>query len=289
MAYRLTGSSDLYGHGGRNPYASINFVTAHDGFTLQDLVSYNDKHNEANGEDNRDGTDANFSWNCGVEGPTDDAAIRALRAQQKRNMIATLLLSQGVPMILAGDEMGRSQRGNNNAYCHDDPINWVNWELTPDDHEFMRFVQHVIRIKQNHKVFRRRSFFQGRHIRGSDVKDVMWLKPDATEMNDEEWQQSFARCLGLFLAGEGLDEFDEKGRVIGDVDFLWLLNAHHEEIPFSLPKYRTLGWQVEIDTSDTSPTGDTGAILTSGLYPLQGRSLVLLREATPDRRGGHGR
>ncbi len=287
MAYRLTGSSDLYGHGGRNPYASINFVTAHDGFTLEDLVSYNHKHNEANGEGNRDGTDANISWNCGVEGPTDDPAIRALRAQQKRNMIATLLLSQGVPMILAGDEIGRTQRGNNNAYCHDDPINWVNWELTPEDHEFMRFVQHVIRIKQNHKVFRRRSFFQGRRIRGGDVKDVMWLKPDATEMNDEEWHQSFARCLGLFLAGEGLDEFDEKGRMIGDVDFLWLLNAHHEEILFSLPKYRVLGWQVEIDTSYTGPTRDLGAIITSGSYPLQGRSLVLLREAMPDRRGGH--
>ncbi len=289
MAYRLTGSSDLYGHGGRNPYASINFVTAHDGFTLQDLVSYNDKHNEANGEDNRDGTDGNFSWNCGAEGPTDDPEIRALRAQQKRNMIATLLLSQGVPMILAGDEIGRTQRGNNNAYCHDDPINWVNWELTPEDHEFMRFVQHVIHVKQNHKVFRRRSFFQGRHIRGGDVKDIMWLKPDATEMNDEEWHQSFARCLGLFLAGEGLDEFDEKGRMIGDVDFLWLLNAHHEEIPFSLPKYRVLGWQVEIDTSYTGPTRDVGAIITSGSYPLQGRSLVLLREAIPDRRAGHAR
>ena len=288
LAYRLTGSSDLYGHGGRNPYASINFVTAHDGFTLEDLVSYNDKHNEANGEDNRDGTDTNLSWNCGVEGPTDDPAIRALRARQKRNMIATLLLSQGVPMILAGDEIGRTQRGNNNAYCHDDPINWVNWELTPEDHDFLRFVQHVIRIKQNHKVFRRRSFFQGRRIHGSDIKDITWLKPDATEMNDEEWRQSFARCLGLFLAGEGLEEFDDRGRMIGDVDFLWLLNAHHEEIPFTLPPYRTQGWQVDIDTSYSVPARATGAVITSGVYPLQGRSLVLLREATPDRRMGLG-
>lgn len=284
LAYRLTGSSDLYDHGGRNPYASINFVTAHDGFTLQDLVSYNTKHNEANGEENRDGTDTNLSWNCGVEGPSDDPAIKALRAQQKRNMIATLLLSQGVPMILAGDEVGRTQRGNNNAYCHDDPINWLNWNLTPEDHEFMTFVQRVIRIKQSHKVFRRRSFFQGRHLRGGDIKDITWLKPDATEMNDEEWQQTFARCLGLFLAGEGLDESDEKGRMIGDVDFLWLLNAHHEEIPFVLPRYRATGWQVELDTSYSVPGRYTGTVITGGTYPLQGRSLVLLREPTVDRR-----
>lgn len=284
LAYRLTGSSDLYDHGGRNPYASINFVTAHDGFTLQDLVSYNAKHNEANGENNRDGTDANLSWNCGVEGPSDDAEIKALRAQQKRNMIATLLLSQGVPMILAGDEIGRTQRGNNNAYCHDDDINWVNWELTPDDHEFMSFVQYVIRIKQSHKVFRRRSFFQGRRIRGGDIKDITWLKPDGTEMNDEEWQQSFARCLGLFLAGEGLDECDDKGRLIGDVDFLWLLNAHHEEIPFVLPSDCTSGWQVELDTSYGAPARYAGALITSGTYLLQGRSLVLLREPSLDRR-----
>ncbi len=288
LAYRLTGSSDLYGHGGRNPYASINFVTAHDGFTLQDLVSYDEKHNEANGEDNRDGTDANLSWNCGVEGPSDDPAVRALRARQKRNMIATLLLSQGVPMILAGDESGRTQGGNNNAYCHDGPINWVNWELTAEDEEFRRFVQRVIRIKQNHKVFRRRSFFQGRRIRGGDIKDVTWLKPDATEMNDEEWQQSFARCLGLFLAGQGLEEFDEKGRMIGDVDFLWLLNAHHEEIPFVLPKSRVLGWQVALDTSYGGPAPDPGVVITSGTYPLQGRSLVLLREAAADGRAGPG-
>ncbi len=286
LAYRLTGSSDLYGHGGRNPYASINFVTAHDGFTLEDLVSYNDKHNEANGEDNRDGTDANLSWNCGVEGPTDDPAIRALRARQKRNIMATLLLSQGVPMILAGDEIGRTQRGNNNAYCHDDATNWVNWELTPEDQEFLRFVQHVIRIKQRHKVFRRRSFFQGRRIHGRDIKDITWLKPDATEMNDEEWQQSYARCLGLFLAGQGLEEFDDKGRMIEDVDFLWLLNAHHEEIPFALPPYKTQGWQVDIDTSYSAPAKATGAVITSGVYPLQGRSLVLLRAAGADRGAG---
>jgi len=284
LAYRLTGSSDLYDHGGRNPYASINFVTAHDGFTLQDLVSYNNKHNEANGEENRDGTDDNLSWNCGVEGASDDPKINALRSQQKRNMIATLLLSQGVPMILAGDELGRTQKGNNNAYCHDDPINWVNWELTPEDQEFMTFVQRIIRIKKSHKVFRRKSFFQGRHIRGGDIKDITWLKPDATEMNDEEWQQTYARCLGLFLAGEGLDESDEKGRMIEDVNFLWLLNAHHEEISFVLPRYQASGWQVELDTSYSVLARYTETVVTSGTYPLRGRSLVLLREPSTDRR-----
>ncbi len=290
LAYRLTGSSDLYGHSGRNPYASINFVTAHDGFTLQDLVSYDHKHNEANGEDNRDGTDVNLSWNCGVEGPTDDPRINALRLQQKRNMIATLLLSQGVPMILAGDEMGRTQNGNNNAYCHDSPLNWVNWDWTPEDREFMAFVQHVIRIKQSHKVFRRRSFFQGRRIRGSDIKDITWLQPDGTEMTDEEWRQSFARCLGLFLSGEGLAEWDERGRAIADVDFLWLLNAHHEEIPFVLPAEPPRIWQIEFDTSHYAPARDAGALITTGVYPLQGRSLVLLREPSRDRRAsGAGR
>ncbi len=288
LAYRLTGSSDLYGHSGRNPYASINFVTAHDGFTLEDLVSYDHKHNEANGECNRDGTDLNLSWNCGVEGPTPDPVIRALRARQKRNMMATLLLSQGVPMITAGDEIGRTQDGNNNAYCHDSPLNWINWDLTPEDREFLSFIQYVIRIKQEHKVFRRSSFFQGRRIHGTDIKDITWLKPDGTEMNDEEWKQSFARCLGLFLAGQGLAEFDEKGRMIEDGDFLWLLNAHHEEIAFVLPPYRTEGWELVVDTSHDTPADGAGTRITGGVYPLQGRSLVLLREADARHRAGPG-
>ncbi|HUW97968.1 MAG TPA: glycogen debranching protein GlgX [Acidiferrobacter sp.] len=282
LAYRLTGSSDLYGHNGRNPYASINFVTAHDGFTLQDLVSYNEKHNEANGEDNRDGTDNNLSWNCGVEGPTDDPEIQALRAQQKRNMIATLILSQGVPMIVAGDEMGRTQNGNNNGYCHDSDLAWVNWAWTPADREFVSFVQHVIRIKQAHKVFRRRSFFEGRRIHGRGIKDITWLKPNGTEMDDEEWQHTYARCLGLFLAGEGLDEFDDKGRPIADVDFLWLLNAHHEGIPFVLPACRATGWQLELDTSYVDCTKYTGTAISGDVYLLRGRSLVLLRGPSRD-------
>ncbi|MEX2164684.1 MAG: glycogen debranching protein GlgX [Sulfuricaulis sp.] len=279
LAYRLTGSSDLYGHSGRRPYASINFVTAHDGFTLHDLVSYNDKHNDANGEDNRDGSDHNLSWNCGVEGSTDDPAIKTLRSRQKRNFLATLLLSQGVPMLLAGDEMGRTQQGNNNAYCHDSKLTWINWNLVPEDQELIALVRRLIQIQQRHPVFRRRSFFQGRRIHGSDIKDIAWLKPDGTEMTDEEWQQSFARCLGLFLAGAGLDEFDDRGRPIKDVNFLLLLNAHHDEIGFVLPAYRPgMLWKAELDTSRDAGLGRDGTYEGTHVYPLQGRSLVLLRE-----------
>jgi len=279
LAYRLTGSSDLYGHSGRRPYASINFVTAHDGFTLHDLVSYNEKHNEANGEDNRDGSDHNLSWNCGVEGPTADPAIKTLRARQKRNFLATLLLSQGVPMLLAGDEMGRTQQGNNNAYCHDNELTWINWNLAPEDRELIELVRRLIQIQQRHPVFRRRSFFQGRRIHGSDIKDIAWLKPDGTEMTDEEWQQSFARCLGLFLAGAGLDEFDDRGRPIKDVNFLLLLNAHHDEIGFVLPAYHPgMLWKAELDTSRDAGLGRDGTYEGTHVYPLQGRSLVLLRE-----------
>ena len=279
LAYRLTGSSDLYGHSGRRPYASINFVTAHDGFALHDLVSYNEKHNEANGEDNRDGSDHNLSWNCGVEGPTADPAIKTLRARQKRNFLATLLLSQGVPMLLAGDEMGRTQQGNNNAYCHDNELTWINWNLAPEDRELIELVRRLIQIQQRHPVFRRRSFFQGRRIHGSDIKDIAWLKPDGTEMTDEEWQQSFARCLGLFLAGAGLDEFDDRGRPIKDVNFLLLLNAHHDEIGFVLPAYHPgMLWKAELDTSRDAGLGRDGTYEGTHVYPLQGRSLVLLRE-----------
>jgi glycogen operon protein len=279
LAYRLTGSSDLYGHSGRRPYASINFVTAHDGFTLHDLVSYNEKHNEANGEENRDGSDHNISWNCGVEGPTDDPAIIALRAQQKRNFLATLFFSQGVPMLLAGDEMGRTQGGNNNTYCQDNELNWINWDLKPEDSQLIEFTQRIIKILQRHPVFRRRSFFQGQRIYGSGIKDIIWLKPDGTEMTDQEWQQSYARCLGLFLAGAGLDEYDDRGRPIKDVNFLLLLNAHHDEIGFVLPAYHPgMQWKAELDTSRDAGLGRDGTYEGKHTYPLQGRSLALLRE-----------
>jgi len=202
FATRFTGSSDLYERSGRKPHASINFVSAHDGFTLQDLVSYNHKHNEANLEGNRDGTDNNLSWNCGAEGRTDDAAINALRRRQKRNFLAALFLSQGAPMLLAGDEMGRTQGGNNNAYCQDNETSWLDWDLRPEDRQLLEFVQRLIQLRRERPVFRRGEFFQGRPIRASGVKDIMWLSPDGREMGPEAWRQSHARCLGVYLAGD---------------------------------------------------------------------------------------
>ena len=282
LAYRLTGSSDLYEAGGRRPHASINFVTAHDGFTLQDLVSYNEKHNEANCEDGRDGEDNNLSWNCGAEGPTDDPAINALRAQQKRNLLATLLLSQGVPMLLAGDELGRTQSGNNNAYCQDNELSWVNWELRPEDRELLDFTRRIVWLNRDHPVFRRHSFFQGRHIHGTDAKDIAWLKPDGAEMTDEEWQQSFARCLGVALTGDALDDVDERGQPVRDNNFLLLLNAHHEEIAFVLPApHSALDWSLEFDTSRNGGLDRAGVFRPGQAYPLQGRSVVLLSDIRP--------
>jgi len=278
FAMRLTGSSDLYGRGGRSPNASINFVTAHDGFTLADLVSYNDKHNEANGEDNRDGNNNNLSWNSGVEGETDDAAINALRAQRRRNFLATLLLSQGVPMISAGDEMGRTQRGNNNAYCQDNEISWLDWSLTTERTRLLEFTRRMIALRRAHPVFRRRDFFQGRPIHGGGVKDIVWFKPDGTEMNDEEWNLHFTRSIGVLLAGQGLTETDQRGRPVADRDFLLLFNAHHEEIAFSLPDHAAARrWLTVLDT--THEQGFVrGDVFDGGSpYPLKGRSLALLQ------------
>ncbi|MBI2289377.1 MAG: glycogen debranching protein GlgX [Betaproteobacteria bacterium] len=279
FAMRLTGSSDLYSRSSRRPYASINFITAHDGYTLTDLVSYNDKHNEANGEDNRDGHDNNLSWNSGAEGATDDAQVNALRAQQKRNFIATLLLSQGVPMLSAGDEIGRTQRGNNNAYCQDNEISWVDWNLTPDRTRLLEFTRRMIALRRAHPVFRRRDFFQGRPIHGGSVKDIVWFKPDGTEMNDEEWNQHFARSLGVLLAGQGLTETDQRGRPVTDLDFLLLFNAHHEEIAFSLPNHAAARrWLVVIDTTHEDGLAHDGTFDGGSPYPLKGRSLALLRQ-----------
>jgi glycogen operon protein len=235
FARRFTGSSDLYSRNGRRPYASINFVAAHDGFTLNDLVSYNDKHNDANQEGNRDGHNHNLSWNCGAEGPTDDADTLALRERQKRNLLATVLLSQGVPMLLAGDEIGRTQQGNNNAYCQDNEISWLDWDLDRRDRRLFEFTRCLIALRRSHAVFRRRNFFQGRPLRGRDVKDIVWLRPDGEEMTDEEWDQHFARSLGVYVAGEGLTEIDGRGRLIVDDNFLLLFNAHHETLTFTLP------------------------------------------------------
>ncbi|MDD5250322.1 MAG: glycogen debranching protein GlgX [Rhodocyclaceae bacterium] len=278
FAHRITGSSDLYASSGRRPYASINYVTAHDGFTLHDLVSYNDKHNEANLDDNRDGAARNLSWNCGSEGPTPDAAINALRAQQKRNLIATLLLSQGVPMLLAGDALGATQHGNNNAYCQDNDISWINWELDAAQREFLDFVRAVARLRQRHPVFHRRSFFQGRSIKGSGVKDVLWLDPDGHEMSDQKWTDSFARCLGMGLAGSGLEERDGRGRRLRDENFLLLFNAHHEPVPFLLPGADAARvWEVLFDTALSTAVGAGGSHQGGEDYPLAGRSMVLLR------------
>ncbi len=279
VAQRISGSSDLYERSGRRPYASINFVTAHDGFTLTDLVSYNGKHNEANGEDNRDGTDNNYSWNCGAEGATDDPAINALRARQRRNLLATLLLSQGVPMLLAGDEHGRTQQGNNNAYCQDNELSWVDWQLTDADRQLLLFVQRLIALRRAHPVFRRRNFLQGRPIRGGEVKDILWLTPSGREMTDDEWNTAYARCLGSYLAGDALAETDARGRPLTDVSFLVLVNAHHEQIPFTLPA-RGPGyeWISMLDTHHEEGLQVDGRYAPGDAYPLEGRSLALLQE-----------
>ena len=279
LAYRLSGSSDLYEGGGRRPHASINFVTAHDGFTLHDLVSYNHKHNEANGEDNRDGTDDNLSWNCGVEGPTNKPSIAALRERQKRNMLATLLLSQGVPMLCSGDEIGRTQGGNNNAYCQDNEISWVDWTLSKPQQALLTFTRGLIALRQKHPVFRRRRFFQGRRIRGMEVKDLYWLRPDGKEMTDEDWAQGYVRCLGVRLAGDAMEEKDAKGRPLLDETFLVLLNAHHEPRPFTLPAHkRGVRWQPVFDTASYDTNGKPVTLFRGGdQYDLEARSLAVLR------------
>jgi len=278
LAYRLTGSSDLYEMSGRRPHASINFVTCHDGFTLRDLVSYNEKHNEANGEGNRDGHNENLSWNCGAEGPTDDPKILALRARQMRNFLATLYLSQGVQMLYSGDEVGHTQRGNNNAYCQDSEISWIDWNLDRPRRDLLEFTRFLIRVFHRHPVLRRRSFFQGRRIRGSEVRDLVWFRPDGAEMAEEDWTNPEGRCIGLRLAGDAIAERDDRGNRIADDTLLILLNAHHEPVPFVLPAHRSrVRWELVLDTR--APTGRRRQRLMRGGEPfaLEGRSLALLR------------
>ncbi len=248
MANRLTGSPDLYRWNGRPPHASVNFITSHDGFTLADLVSYNEKHNEANGEENRDGDNHNRSWNCGHEGPTTDAAINALRRRQQRNFLATLLLSQGVPMLSAGDEYGRTQNGNNNAYCQDNELSWLKWTRDKPAKRLEEFTSKLVHFRKAHPVFRRPKFFRGRKIRGRDFKDVMWFNPGGLEMTEEEWSTHFVRTLGLLLCGEALDVCDEKGESVLDDTFLLLFNAHHEPLPFVLPGGKDVLWELLLDT-----------------------------------------
>jgi glycogen operon protein len=278
LGYRLTGSSDLYAQGGRQPHASINFITAHDGFTMADLVSYEQKHNEANGEDNRDGESNNESLNFGVEGPSDDPAIRAARARQQRNLLATLLLSQGVPMLLGGDEIGRSQQGNNNAYCQDNAISWFDWDLTDDGHQLLDYTRGLIRLFHAHPVLRRRRFFQGRRIRGSRVKDLTWLAPDGTEMTDEEWNAAGVHAIGLRLAGDAIDERGPHGERIVDDTLLLLMNSGASNVAFNLPS-APRGWQLILDTRRGEAPDPEGGPLHEGgsAYRLSERSLALFR------------
>jgi glycogen operon protein len=275
LASRLAGSNDLYEPSGRRPYASINFITAHDGFTLQDLVSYNEKHNEANGDGNSDGESNNLSWNCGAEGPTDDAGVNALRERQKRNLMATLLLSQGVPMISGGDEIGRTQQGNNNGYCQDNEISWTHWDLNDAQREFLEFTARLINLRRTHPVLRRRRFFRGRTVRGADVKDIAWLEPNGAEMTDESWG-SFVRCLGVRLQGDAIDEVDEHGQPITGDTLLVLLNGHHDRIDFTIPdEEESFRWTRIVDTSDVN--ADFVPFEGGVRYPLEGRSVVLFR------------
>lgn len=275
VAYRLTGSGDLYDSNGRSPLASINFVTAHDGFTLEDLVSYNQKRNEANGEGNRDGNDHNLSWNCGVEGPSDVPEIVMLREKQKRNFLATLLLSQGVPMLLAGDELGRTQQGNNNAYCQDNTISWVHWDLDKHDQDLLAFTRHLIAIRHEHPILRRRSFFRGQG--NSGVADLTWYRPDGGALTDEEKRTSSMRTLGMLLNGSQRAELDPQGNPLHDDSFLLLLNGNYDVVTFKLPG--SVGdepWQVLLDTAQ--PTLERGRTIAGGeSLDLQSRTLVLLR------------
>ncbi|MFC9762299.1 glycogen debranching protein GlgX [Rhodococcus jostii] len=278
FASRLTGSSDLYEATGRRPGASINFVIAHDGFTLHDLVSYNEKHNEANGEGNNDGESHNRSWNCGVEGPTDDPEILDLRGRQSRNILATLLLSQGTPMLAHGDEMGRTQQGNNNVYCQDSELSWMDWSLADANADLVEFTKRVIALRMKNPVFRRRRFFEGTPIRSGDqTRDIAWLTPAGEEMTPEDWDSGFGKSLAVFLNGEGIPEPNHRGeRVVGD-SFLLCFNAHDEEIEFSTPNSDYADeWAIVLDTA--VPTGAKEAVIKAG-DPLQveARSLVVLR------------
>jgi glycogen operon protein len=278
LATRLAGSSDLYEQSGRRPYASINFVTAHDGFTLLDLVSYNHKHNEANGEDNRDGENHNLSWNGGVEGPTSDRRVIDLRDRQRRNLLATLMLSVGVPMISGGDELGRTQQGNNNAYCQDNEISWTNWDLSPSDRDFLLFVKRLIRIRKDNPVLRRRKFLQGRRIRGKGVIDIAWLDPSGREMADDAWGSADGHCLGMRLNGDAIAEIDERGeRVVGDT-LLVLINGGAAAAPFTLPAIAVdERWETLIDTAD--PHLPPNQLRGSDHYQLQARSVTVLKLA----------
>ncbi|AGG67212.1 hypothetical protein H924_08870 [Corynebacterium callunae DSM 20147] len=286
FASRLTGSSDLYANNGRRPTASINFVTAHDGFTLNDLVSYNEKHNDANGEDGRDGESHNRSWNCGVEGPTDDPEIRQLRAQQRRNFLTTLLLSQGTPMLAHGDEMARTQQGNNNVYCQDNELAWMNWEQVEENADLISFTRRLLRIRSNHPVFRRRRFLAGGPL-GSDVRDrdIAWLVPNGTLMTQDDWDFAFGKSLQVFFNGDAIEEPDERGQKIRDESFILMFNAHFEPIEFTLPpEHFGMKWKLLVDTTEAIgyPLEEL-TIEAGGTLTVPARSTMLLRQVeAPD-------
>jgi isoamylase len=277
FASRLTGSADLYEHDGRRPVASINFVTAHDGFTLRDLVSYNEKHNDANGEDGNDGESHNRSYNFGVEGPTDDAQILTMRARQQRNFIATLLLSQGVPMLLHGDELGRTQQGNNNGYAQDNELTWVDWEHV--DQPLVEFTAALARLRREHPTFRRSRFFDGRPVLREDerIPDIVWLRPDGTVMEPSDWDSGFGRAIGVFLNGNGIRERDRRGENIQDKHFIVLFNAGDDEVDFTLPDVEfSPRWDVLVDTA--GQYANTHPINPGESLEVPAKSLMVLCE-----------
>ncbi len=276
FASRFTGSADLYERDGRRPVASINFVTAHDGFTLRDLVSYNEKHNDANGEDGNDGESSNRSWNCGVEGPTDDPAVLGLRARQQRNFLATLLLSQGVPMVLHGDEMGRTQEGNNNTYAQDNELTWIHWET--EDAPLVEFTAAVTRLRKDHPTFRRSTFFDGRPVRrgeGEPLPDIVWLNSDATPMEPEEWDAPLSRSVGVLLNGQGIRARDARGQALVDENFLVYFNADDSDVTFTIPQAEySEAWDVVIDTAGAS--ADLLTVQAGETITVEQKSMVVL-------------
>ncbi len=275
FAQRLTGSADLY-KDDRYPTASINFVTAHDGFTMADLVAYNEKHNEANGEDNEDGESHNRSWNCGVEGPTDDPAIISLRQQQVRNFMATMFLSQGVPMLLSGDEIGRTQNGNNNAYCQDNELSWLDWDHK--DEFLLGFVKKLIHLRKEHPIFSRKRWFKGDNEKIDGVADIAWFLPDGQMMSEENWNHDFAKSLAVYLNGSGINMYRKTFEPIKDDSFFLIFNAHFEELTFQLPETKfAAAWSVVIDTARPEEA-DTGEYRNSDKITAAGRSMIVLQQ-----------
>jgi glycogen operon protein len=290
MGYRLTGSSDLYEDDGRHPHASINFITAHDGFTLRDLVSYEKKRNLANGEENRDGWDDNKAWNCGVEGPTDDEKINALRVRQQRNFLVTLMLSQGVPMITSGDEMGKTQQGNNNAFVQDNALSWLDWDLDRERAALLQFTRDLVAFRREHPIFRRPRFLKGRRVDGSALPDIAWFHPSGREMAMKDWQDPKHAAIGLLLTGDALDWRDDLGNSVIDDSFLVLLNGSREDLSFVLPPARWGSrWSVCIDT--TKPTFDEvdeGQLDAGTKVALAANSAMVLQRVTPVRGSWRG-